>query len=624
MGFGDMQGAWFGINDTREREAKKMGLKSSLSPFPPFCVTDPAGNTTSYTYDGNGNIITVTDAKGQVFAFEYDNMDRRTSQTDPLGRKETYTYNANGNVASVTDAKGQTTTFTYDAADRLIKVLYPDGSAKEYVHDAAGRVSAIKDSVSGIITYTYDILDRVTTEITPTGAVQYEYDILGRRTAMSATGQEKVTYSYDLKGSLTGISQGSTSITLTRDKLGRRTGIAYPNNVATTYTRDASGRLTNLNNTAIASTVENIGLTYDNAGNVIKKSRAQGTEELPAAVTNTVTGDNQITASAKGSDNISYTYDANGNLTSKTDSKGTTSYTWDARNRLIAINGPGLTASFKYDALNRRTEKTINGKTTNYLYDGLDIIQEQENGAVKANYLRTLRIDEVLMRTDATGSVRFYQHDQLGSTVALTDENGIVKTVYSYDPFGNTTVTGEPIDQPFQYTGRENDGTGLYYYRARYYSPEMQRFISKDPVGLAGGINYYAYVGNNPVNWIDPLGLYTFADFVTNVTTGTDLVYTMVTIPGGGTALTAALVGIYADAVGFNSVGFPQPVSDALGLGSGIVGAGAAYVGGSYGSVIISSFGLGYTVGTMINNYVIDPMIQGNPASPVNNNKPCK
>ena len=97
--------------------------------------------------------------------------------------------------------------------------------------------------------------------------------------------------------------------------------------------------------------------------------------------------------------------------------------------------------------------------------------------------------------------------DALGSVIALTDENGVVKTTYSYDPFGNTTISGEASDNPFQYTGRENDGTGLYYYRFRYYSPELQRFLNEDPIGLAGGINLYSYVHSNPVNFVDPLGL---------------------------------------------------------------------------------------------------------------------
>jgi len=212
------------------------------------------------------------------------------------------------------------------------------------------------------------------------------------------------------------------------------------------------------------------------------------------------------------------TYDANGNMISLTNACGTTNYTWDARNRLVGINGftstcTSLSASFEYDALGRRIQKsvtdTVNGtRTTNYIYDGLDIVQEIENGIPAVNYIRTLNIDEPLARIKADGSVRYYQTDALGSVIALTDEMGVARTKYSYDPFGNVTISGEASDNPFQYTGRENDGTGLYFYRARYYSPELQRFISEDPIGFAGGtLNLYEYVGNNPVNFVDPLGL---------------------------------------------------------------------------------------------------------------------
>jgi RHS repeat-associated protein len=90
------------------------------------------------------------------------------------------------------------------------------------------------------------------------------------------------------------------------------------------------------------------------------------------------------------------------------------------------------------------------------------------------------------------------------TAAALTDKTG-----YAYGPYGETVASGTEIAQPFQYTGREWDGeTGLYYYRARYYAPEMGRFISEDPIGFAGGINFYAYVGNDPVNFVDPLGLF--------------------------------------------------------------------------------------------------------------------
>ncbi|OGW55567.1 MAG: hypothetical protein A2Y81_05590 [Nitrospirae bacterium RBG_13_43_8] len=125
-----------------------------------------------------------------------------------------------------------------------------------------------------------------------------------------------------------------------------------------------------------------------------------------------------------------------------------------------------------------------------------------------------------MAKIKADGTIRFYQQDALGSVIALTDETGAVKTTYSYDPFGNVTITGEASDNPFQYTGRENDGTGLYYYRARYYSPELQRFISEDP--LLNPINpkilpsltisdmtihKYCYVANSPLIFADPMGL---------------------------------------------------------------------------------------------------------------------
>ena len=206
-------------------------------------------------------------------------------------------------------------------------------------------------------------------------------------------------------------------------------------------------------------------------------------------------------------------YDANGNVTLATNTCRTTTYTWDVRNRLIGITGfkpdcTPLSASFNYDALGRRIGKTINGRTIQYVYDRLDIVQEIENGQVTINYIRTLNIDEPLARIKTDGTVKYYQQDALGSVIALTDETGIVRTQYVYDPFGNTTISGEASDNPFQYTGRESDGTGLYYYRARYYNPELQRFISEDPIGFSGGdVNFYAYVKNRTTVLVDPLGL---------------------------------------------------------------------------------------------------------------------
>jgi RHS repeat-associated protein len=182
-------------------------------------------------------------------------------------------------------------------------------------------------------------------------------------------------------------------------------------------------------------------------------------------------------------------------------------YTWNTRNQLVSLSGPGVTASFQYDALGRRKSKTVNGVTTDFLYDGSSIVQELSSGSVQANLLLGLGIDEVLQRIE-TASTSHFLTDGLGSTLALTDSAGVVQTEYTYEPFGNTTTSGAASANPSQYTGRENDGTGLYYYRARYYHPGLQRFISQDPIGFRGkDINLYTYVHNNPTNFTDPYGL---------------------------------------------------------------------------------------------------------------------
>jgi len=98
--------------------------------------------------------------------------------------------------------------------------------------------------------------------------------------------------------------------------------------------------------------------------------------------------------------------------------------------------------------------------------------------------------------------------DALGSTVALTNASGAVQTSYTYEPFGQATVTGAATSNAAGYTGREADGTGLAFYRARYYDPRRQRFVSEDPLGFAAGdTNLFAYVGNAPTRYTDPLGL---------------------------------------------------------------------------------------------------------------------
>jgi RHS repeat-associated protein len=463
-------------------------------------ITDALHGSTRFEYDANGNLMGLTDARRSATAYTYDSMDRVATRTDPLGRAESYGYDLNGNVTSVTDRKGQVTSTVYDPLNRPVQVTYADGSTTSYTWDAGNWVTQIIDSLSGTITRTYDGLDRLVQETTPQGTVSYTYDAAGRRTSLTVAGQPAVTYTYDNANRLTAVAQGTQVVSLSYDAANRRTSLTLPNGVVTEYSYDAASRLTGLTYRNGTTTLGTLTYGYDAAG---KRTGVGGTwarTSLPPALAGATydAANQQVTFGAS-----TLTYDLNGNLTSD----GTTTYTWDARNRLASLSGPSTTASFQYDPLGRRTQKTINGTATDFLYDGLNPVQELAGTNPVADLLTGLSIDEFFSRSDTLGP-RAFATDALGSTVALTDALGAVATEYTYEPFGMTTVTGTPADNALQYTGRENDGTGLYYYRARYYHPGLQRFISEDPIGFAGeDVNPYAYVRNNPLGNRDPLGL---------------------------------------------------------------------------------------------------------------------
>jgi len=459
-------------------------------------ATDPMQGVTQFSYDPNGNLLSLTDARNNVTSYVYNNMDRIQTRTDPLNHAESYQYDQNGNLTQHTDRKNQVTNYTYDSLDRLSQITYADSSTISYTYDAVSRLTQATDSISGTITYAHDNLDRLLSETTPQGTVSYAYDALGRRVTMSVSGQSVVNYGYDNANRLTQITQGSSTVSFAYDAGDRRTSLMLPNGVVTDYSYDAASRLTGLTYKKSGVVLGNLNYLFDASGKRVSIGGSFARTGLPSAVSTAgYNAANQQTAF--GSQTLAF--DLNGNLTND----GTNTYVWNARDQLSSISG-SVTASFQYDAVGRRRSKTIGGTQTSFLYDRYNVVQEESNGTTN---ILAGGLDEFLLRSDSSGVVSPIV-DALGSTISLTDSAGAVQTNYTFQAFGGTTTAGAASANTQTYAGREDDGIGLLYYRSRYYSPTLQRFISQDPIGLGGGdINLYAYVGNDPVDFLDPMGL---------------------------------------------------------------------------------------------------------------------
>jgi RHS repeat-associated protein len=304
-------------------------------------------------------------------------------------------------------------------------------------------------------------------------------------------------YSYDNLSHLLSVLHQNGGVTLdgasyTVDNAGNRTAKTDQlANVTSNYGYDAIYEL--LSTMQGGNTTESY--TYDPVGNRLTS--------LGASYTNN--SSNELTAKT----GVTYTYDNNGNTLTKTDSNGTTTYAWDYENRLASVTLPGSggTVTFKYDPLGRRICKSSSTTTSVFAYDGVNLIEEtNSSGVAQARYSQGLKTDEPLamLRSSAAS---FYQADGLGSVTSLSNGAGSIANTYTYDSFGKLTNSAGSLVNPFQYTARESDTeTGLYYYRARYYDPGTGRFLSEDPMGFKGGVDFYSYVKNSATMFNDPFG----------------------------------------------------------------------------------------------------------------------
>jgi RHS repeat-associated protein len=473
----------------------------------------PANGETNFAYNSYDELTTLTDARGNAYNFGYDNYGNHIESyinDHAGGTQDTYEYDTVGRVISHTDRNGSMISYGYDGIDRLTSVTYPNSSSG-YTYDCCGLSTA--SNVNGTVSFTYDNARRPTSVTDVYGKmISYGYDNAGNLTSVTYPGNKVVTYGYDDADRLITVTDWLNNVTSYEyDAAGNLIKTTYPNGSTIIHQYDDANRLIALTDYKTADLTVNAFFNYtlDALGNREEISFYQPLDVMPSpqALNCTYGFDNRINTAGS----TTYTSDANGNLISKTGGSPAT-YTWNYNNMLtdVAVSG-GNTYHYKYDGLGNRVAMIDNNEVeTRYIVDPLGsrvLAETNEGGTITAYYVYGLGL---ISKITPTGQTYYYHYDGLGSTIAITNTAGTIVNKYAYDTYGKVLSQTEAIPNPFKYVGKfgvMDDGNGLLYMRARYYDTAVGRFISKDPIGFAGGdLNLYAYVGNNPIRYMDPKG----------------------------------------------------------------------------------------------------------------------
>ncbi|WP_237882731.1 RHS repeat-associated core domain-containing protein [Pseudomonas sp. PGPR40] len=512
---------------------------------------NPDGTQLKYRYDNAQLLLTeIENESGEKYQLDYTPSGLIRQETGFDGRRTAYAYDLNGHLLEKTefgdDGSQLITVYERDSAGRLLIKTLPDGVQVEYRYDPLGRLTSVDDGHDHPLEFEYDQQDRLITEHQGWGTLRYAYDACGQLKRLRLPDGSKLDYHHAKGGALTAIALNVTRLTSHTSLAGReqnrqqglllseyayddqgrlkahavsqqqknlyRRDYAYSLNgnldhIADTrhgqrsYQYDALNRLTRVRHTRDHQPES---FAHDPAGNLLMQDRSGPT---------TVKGNRLLMQGDRH-----YDYDAFGNLIRErrgTAQKLVTEYRYDCQHRLIGVTAPdGRCASYRYDAFDRRIAKTVDGKTTEFFWQGDHLVAESSREHYRS-YVYEPGSFRPLAMLDGKGPRKacpfYYQLDHLGTPQELTDFGGEIVWSAKYNAYGKVTRLafggGEQLDQPLRFQGQYFDAeSGLHYNRHRYYDPQIGRYLTPDPIKLAGGLNQYQYT-QNPTGWVDPLGL---------------------------------------------------------------------------------------------------------------------
>tara|TARA_R110002051_G_scaffold41530_7_gene86145 strand:+ start:29961 stop:36506 length:6546 start_codon:yes stop_codon:yes gene_type:complete len=536
------------IHRFQRAAAGSCSLSTELPPNAGFSET----RWRRYEYNAAGMQSAEIDARGNSTQQQYDGLGRAAKTLYADGAEAWTAMDERGQAVFRRQRGGSRAAIFYDAIGRDFHVREFDDADKTYMfkgrnsrasYDLAGRpvwrdvssqttlATSFDDALTrDIRNYGYDPAGRMTSEQwRPEGVpgisftTGYGYDLAGNRTSVTWPAAWTATYAYDAANRIQTVSfpgaGGTQTVTLSHDSLSRRTGIDRPGAAAdTSYTYEPDSDLASLSHAFVPGAgpgAVSFSYSHDAAGKTTGIGINQPAFEwMPTVAYARTYGVANVLNQVASEAGVPIMFNPDGNMTSD----GVNTYSWTWGNRMAGASRAGMTATYDYDSDDRRTKKTVNGVVTRTLWSGADELAEYDvNGDLLRRFVpdgskdaeRNPTMDARLATVTPAGAVYWHHVDHQGSVIATSDSAGQTVGTASYSPFGEfgAGVSTTPQHSPFGYTGRQYDPeTGLYQYRARYYSPRLGQFLSMDPIGTKDDPNLYLYVANDPVNNTDPTG----------------------------------------------------------------------------------------------------------------------